>query len=200
MNMDSFVSIPINFPPIRPADWESWWKVWNQNASFMKKNSGYLPYGKYELYSQGSNLWFIQSFVKYDSQLSDKFLEILITELQHIPGFGSAYLQAEENYKKELELAKSTEAKLRKFIELLNVKNEKGVMAAANLVRQPQQELLAESKPVSPYENVPKKDLIAESKNKPLNNFFAKPLKLDMNSNKFVFAICVICVNFESLK
>lgn len=38
MNMDSFVSIPINFPPIRPAEWESWWKVWNQNASFMKKN------------------------------------------------------------------------------------------------------------------------------------------------------------------
>ena len=48
-------------------------------------------------------VWFIQSFVKYDSQLSDKILEILITELQHIPVFGSAYLQAEENYKKELE-------------------------------------------------------------------------------------------------
>ena len=93
---------------------------------------------------------------------------------------------------KELELAKSTEAKLRKFIELLNVKNEKGVMAAANLVRQPQQELLAESKPVSPYENVPKKDLIAESKNKPLNNFFAKPLKLDMNSNNIAIAKPVI--------
>jgi cell shape-determining protein MreC len=96
------------------------------------------------------------------------------------------------NYKKELELAKSTETKLRKLIDLLNVKNEKGVMAAANLVRQPQQELLAEGRALIPYDDVPKKESIAESKNKPLNNFFAKPLKIDMNSNNFAIAKPVV--------
>jgi hypothetical protein len=104
------------------------------------------------------------------------------------------------NYKKELELAKSTEAKLRKLIELLNVKNEKGVMAAANHVRQPSQELLAESRTVRPYSDVPKKETIAEVKGGQLNNFFAKPLKLDTQSNNLAIAKPVSHNSFDDAR
>ena len=81
------------------------------------------------------------------------------------------------NYKKELEASKAIEVKLRKFVQLLNVKSERGIIAAANFVNQPQSDTIAETYAhVKPYEELPKKETIAEKNN--LSNFFAKPLTI----------------------
>jgi cell shape-determining protein MreC len=95
--------------------------------------------------------------------------------------------------KKELEAAKVTEAKLRKFIDLLNVKSEKGVIAAANSIKQPPQDTLAEGRVVPPHENdIPNRENIAEravswgstrgensgSNKIALSNFFTKPISI----------------------
>lgn len=75
--------------------------------SFIQNNSEYMPYGSPQLYqvpgASNKAAFYIQAFVKYNTQLSDKFLETLITELQHIPEFGSAYKQAEENFKQNIQ-------------------------------------------------------------------------------------------------
>jgi len=96
-------------------------------------------------------------------------------------------------YKKELEAAKITEAKLRKMIELLNLRSEKGIISAANAIKQPPHDTLAEGKGISPHENdIPNREYIAEN-NKMLNNretiienktsnnlsnFFKKPIEI----------------------
>jgi len=102
-----------------------------------------------------------------------------IAELEDALDELDALKKKNHTYKKELEVAKSTEAKLRKFIELLNIKSEKGAAAAANYVRQPQQDNIAESNSIRPYAEVPKKENIAEvAKPSALNNFFTKPIKI----------------------
>jgi hypothetical protein len=59
----------------------------------------------------------------------------------------------------------------------LNVKAERGIIAAANFVNQPQSDTIAETYAhVKPYEELPKKENIAEKNN--LSNFFAKPLNI----------------------
>lgn len=92
-------------------------------------------------------------------------------------------------YKKELEAAKITEAKLRKLIELLNVRSEKGIVSAANIVNQPPHNTLAEVKEVSPHENdIPNREHIAERRNGnsnaiALSNFFTKPIEIPKVEN-----------------
>ena len=73
-------------------------KINNELEHFTKVNHDYTPYDKSQLYTQGNKILFVQPFVKYDTTLTDKFLEILLDELKLIPGFGSAYLQAENRY------------------------------------------------------------------------------------------------------
>lgn len=82
------------------------------------------------------------------------------------------------NYKKELEEAKSTEAKLRKLIELLNIKNEQGVVAAANHIKQPKRDTISEharAVQYHPSESI-KPEILAEKNN--LSNFFSKPISI----------------------
>jgi hypothetical protein len=88
-------------------------------------------------------------------------------------------------YKKELEASKVTEAKLRKLIELLNVRSEKGIVSAANMIKQPPHDTLAECKEILPYENdIPEREHIAEPVSLPsanpnaLSNFFTKPIEI----------------------
>lgn len=82
-------------------------------------------------------------------------------------------------YKKELEDAKAMEAKLRKFIELLNVKNERGVIAAANHIKQPKTDTISENThKIQQGHNLSilNPENIAEKNN--MSNFFAKPLSI----------------------
>lgn len=90
-------------------------------------------------------------------------------------------------YKKELEASKVTEAKLRKFIDLLNVRSEKGIVSAANAIKQPQHDTLAETKEVLPHEHdIPNQEKIAEKTQRnndnknpiALSNFFTKPISI----------------------
>ena len=87
-------------------------------------------------------------------------------------------------YKKELEIAKITEAKLRKLIELINVRSEKGIVSAANIVKQPVHNTLAEAREVLPHENeIPDREHIAENTKKTsnqhvLSDFFKKPIEI----------------------
>jgi cell shape-determining protein MreC len=83
------------------------------------------------------------------------------------------------NYKKELEDAKSMESKLRKFIELLNVKNERGIIAAANHIKQPKMDTISENTNSIRHTNklsILNPENIAEKNN--MSNFFAKPISI----------------------
>ena len=57
-------------------------------------NPGFVPYGETKIV----NDMVIQSFVKYESKLNDKFLELFLDELKSIPETGTAYNQALENF------------------------------------------------------------------------------------------------------
>ena len=83
------------------------------------------------------------------------------------------------NNKKELEAARTMESKLRKFIELMNLKSEKGVIAAANYIKQPQSNTIAEIQEIRPHAtDVPNREIIAEKSNGNMSNFFAKPIAI----------------------
>jgi hypothetical protein len=98
-------------------------------------------------------------------------------------------------YKKELEASKITEAKLRKMIDLLKVRSEKGIVSAANIVNQPPHNTLAEAREVLPHENdIPNREHIAERKTSfanananananALSNFFTKPIEIPKVDN-----------------
>jgi hypothetical protein len=72
---------------------------------FMGDTPGLIPYGP-PIFIASNNEYrpnkIMQSFVKYDSKLNDKFLEELIDELKFIPEFGSAYIAARERYNEKL--------------------------------------------------------------------------------------------------
>ena len=81
------------------------------------------------------------------------------------------------------------------MIELLNVRSEKGIVSAANIVNQPSHNTLAEIKEVSPHENdIPNREHIAERRNGnansngnsnaiALSNFFTKPIEIPKVEN-----------------
>ena len=73
----------------------------NTTKNFINKTPGLIPYGPPILVESKDKYYankIMQSFVKYDSKLNDKFLEELIDELKYIPEFGSAYIAARERY------------------------------------------------------------------------------------------------------
>ena len=63
-------------------------------TEWSSKNPGFVPYGPLQI----SNEMIIQPFVKYESKLTDKFLELFLDELKSIPETGTAYQQARENF------------------------------------------------------------------------------------------------------
>ena len=64
----------------------------------------FVPYGETKFISNNNSTQVIQPFVKYTSKLSDQFLETFIKELKHIPGVGTAYQAAEEQYNEDIKL------------------------------------------------------------------------------------------------
>ena len=68
-----------------------------------------------------------------------------------------------EESKNKLEESKTENAKLRKLIELMNTKKEKGVLAAANLIKQPKNNTIAENSIIRyNSEQIPRQEYIAE--------------------------------------
>lgn len=104
-----------------------------------------------------------------------------IAELENVYAELDSLKKKYSNNKKELEAARTMEAKLRKFIELMNLKSEKGVIAAANYIKQPQSNTIAEIQEIRPHTTaVPNREIIAEKGNGSgnMSNFFAKPIAL----------------------
>lgn len=64
-------------------------------TSWSSANPGFEPYGETKIVN---NEMIIQPFVKYNSKLTDKFLELFLDELKSIPETGTAYNQALENF------------------------------------------------------------------------------------------------------
>jgi len=104
-----------------------------------------------------------------------------IAELDNVYAELDSLKKKYSNNKKELEAARTMEAKLRKFIELMNLKSEKGVVAAANYIKQPQSNTIAEIQEIRPYStDIPNREIIAERGNGSgnMSNFFAKPIAI----------------------
>lgn len=102
-----------------------------------------------------------------------------IDDLENALDEVDALKKKNHQYKKELEDAKAMEAKLRKFIELLNVKNERGIIAAANHIKQPKTDTISENTHKIRNGNnlsILNPENIAEKNN--MSNFFAKPLSI----------------------
>jgi len=62
---------------------------------WLQANPGFEPYGNPII--EGNKTMY-QTFVKYSSQLNDKFLEKFLDELRYVPGIGSAYHAAYEQW------------------------------------------------------------------------------------------------------
>jgi hypothetical protein len=111
-----------------------------------------------------------------------------IEELENVYGELDSLKKKYSNNKKELEAAKTMETKLRKFIELMNLKSEKGVIAAANYIKQPQSNTIAEIQDIRPHATeIPNREIIAErgssnngsgGNGSNMSNFFAKPIAI----------------------
>lgn len=107
-----------------------------------------------------------------------------VEELENVYGELDSLKKKYSNNKKELEAAKTMETKLRKFIELMNLKSEKGVIAAANYIKQPQNNTIAEIQDIRPYATeIPNREIIAErggigGGGNNMSNFFAKPIAI----------------------
>lgn len=65
-----------------------------QLERWLRQNPGFEPYGNPII----ENNIMYQTFVKYSSQLNDKFLSKFLDELQYLPGIGSAYNAAYEQW------------------------------------------------------------------------------------------------------
>ena len=59
------------------------------------ENPGFVPYGETKIIN---NEMIVQLFIKHESKLNDKFLELFLEELKSIPETGTAYNQALENF------------------------------------------------------------------------------------------------------
>jgi len=63
---------------------------------WLQSHTGYEPYGTPIINPKGDG--YDQIFVKYDNELNDKFLGLLLEELKYVPGTGSAFKAAEERF------------------------------------------------------------------------------------------------------
>lgn len=64
-------------------------------TNWSRENPGFIPYGETKIIN---NEMIIQLFIKNESKLNDKFLELFLEELKSIPETGTAYNQALENF------------------------------------------------------------------------------------------------------
>ena len=69
-------------------------KINEELTAWSRKNPGFVPYGSLQF----SNDMVFQPFIKHESKLNDKFLELFLEELKSIPETGTAYNQALENF------------------------------------------------------------------------------------------------------
>jgi hypothetical protein len=68
----------------------------NKNLTkWLNANPGFVPYGETKIIN---NDMILQLFIKYESKLNDKFLQLFLEELKLIPETGTAYNQALENF------------------------------------------------------------------------------------------------------
>jgi hypothetical protein len=80
--------------PIKMPDENYSTRINNELAAWSRKNPGFVPYGPLQI----SNEMVFQPFIKYESKLNDKFLQLFLEELKLIPETGTAYNQALENF------------------------------------------------------------------------------------------------------
>ena len=80
--------------PIKTIDEDCSTRINQQLSAWSKKNPGFVPYGPLQI----SNEMVFQPFIKYESKLNDKFLNLFLEELKSIPETGTAYQQARENF------------------------------------------------------------------------------------------------------
>ena len=64
-------------------------------TNWSNANPGFVPYGETRIVNNDT---VFQPFIKYQSKLNDKFLQLFLEELKLIPETGTAYNQALENF------------------------------------------------------------------------------------------------------
>jgi hypothetical protein len=80
---------------IRVPDDDCGTKINEALTKWSRENPGFIPYGETKIIN---NEMIIQLFIKHESKLNDKFLELFLEELKSIPETGTAYNQALENF------------------------------------------------------------------------------------------------------
>ena len=93
------------------AEYKVFWTTGNDIISvnqkfdkWLKENPGFEPHSNPSItikpatnYSD-ETIQIVQPFVKYSNQLNDKYMNLLVKELQHIPGTGTAFQAAQERF------------------------------------------------------------------------------------------------------
>ena len=124
----------------------------------------------------------IKKLLKEKSQL-EADLEDADGEIDELKNKVHDYKDRIEDYKSKLEESKSREVKMRKLIELMQMKKEKGVTATANFIKQPLIDNIAEVDSIRNYkEATPQREFIAEASitSGVTSSFFKKPLALPL--------------------
>ena len=129
----------------------------------------------------------IKKLIKEKSQF-EADLEDADAEIEELKDKVKDYKHRLEDYKEKLEESRSREVKLKKLIELMQIKRTQGVVAAAQHLKQPMIDNIAESESIRSYrEPIPRQEHIAEKKETISasglsSNFFKKPLALPVQS------------------